>query len=43
MLLTNQRLDKLAESRVDFANRGMLKGTCLAEMLYKFGEYYAAV
>ncbi|OBZ69148.1 hypothetical protein A0H81_10933 [Grifola frondosa] len=29
MLLSNQRLDKLAASRVDFANRGMLKGTCL--------------
>ncbi|KIM77450.1 hypothetical protein PILCRDRAFT_76723, partial [Piloderma croceum F 1598] len=27
MLLTNQRLDKLAAARVDFANRGMLKGT----------------
>jgi hypothetical protein len=33
----------LAASHVDFANRGMLKGTCLAEMLYKFDEYYAAV
>jgi len=43
MLVTNQRLDKLAASRVDFAGRGMLKGTCLAEMLHKFGEYYAAV
>ena len=29
MLLTNQRLDKLAAARVDFADRGMLKGTCL--------------
>ncbi|KAF8488240.1 hypothetical protein F5888DRAFT_1623289, partial [Russula emetica] len=28
MLVTNQRLDKLAASRVDFASRGMLKGTC---------------
>ncbi|KAN0107708.1 hypothetical protein V8E52_009875 [Russula decolorans] len=37
MLLTNQRLDKLAVSRIDFASRGMLKGTCLSEMLYKFG------
>ncbi|KAF8805624.1 hypothetical protein BYT27DRAFT_7224752 [Phlegmacium glaucopus] len=27
MLLTNQRLDKLAAARVDFADRGMLKGT----------------
>jgi hypothetical protein len=37
MLVTNQRLDKLAASRVDFTSRGMLKGTCLSEMLYKFG------
>jgi hypothetical protein len=29
MLLTNQRLDKLAAARVDFANRGMLQGSCL--------------
>ena len=30
MLLTNQRLDKLAASRVAFARRGMLIGTCLS-------------
>src|SRR5882762_5189120 len=30
MLLTNQRLDKLAASHVDFARRGMLVGTCLS-------------
>jgi hypothetical protein len=29
MLLTNQRLDKLAATRVDFAARGMLKGPLL--------------
>ena len=29
MLLTNQRLDKLAASRVDFTSRGMLQGTLL--------------
>jgi hypothetical protein len=29
MLLTNQRLDKLAASRVDFTKRGMLQGSCL--------------
>ncbi|KAH7905240.1 hypothetical protein BJ138DRAFT_1138338 [Hygrophoropsis aurantiaca] len=29
MLLTNQRLDKIAASRVDFQKRGMLSGTCL--------------
>lgn len=28
MLLTNQHLDKIAASRVDFAARGMLKGSC---------------
>ena len=39
MLVTNQRLDKLAASHIDFASRGMLKGTCLSEMLYKFGAY----
>ncbi|KAF8528622.1 hypothetical protein JB92DRAFT_3081421 [Gautieria morchelliformis] len=32
MLLTNQRLDKLAAARVDFVNRGMLKGTCLSSV-----------
>jgi hypothetical protein len=30
MLLTNQRLDKLAAARVDFGSRGMLDRTCLA-------------
>ena len=30
MLLTNQRLNKLAASRVDFAKRRMLEGTCLS-------------
>lgn len=37
MLLTNQRLDKLAASRVDFASRGMLKGSCLSFVLEKLG------
>jgi hypothetical protein len=32
MLLTNQRLDKLAASRVDFASRGMLRGSCLSDI-----------
>jgi hypothetical protein len=32
MLLTNQRLDKLAASRADFAKRGMLEGTCLSSV-----------
>jgi len=30
MLLTNQRLDKLAAARTDFADHGMLQGTCLS-------------
>jgi len=33
MLLANQRLDKLAASRVDFAERGMLVGTALSSVL----------
>lgn len=32
MLLTNQQLDKLAASHVDFASWGMLHGTCLASV-----------
>jgi hypothetical protein len=40
MLLTNQRLDKLAASRVDFTSRGMLTGTCLSNILRKsIGKY----
>lgn len=37
MLLTNQRLDKLAASRVDFRTRGMLSGTCLSSILAALG------
>ena len=33
MLLTNQCLDKLASCHADFANCGMLEGTCLSAML----------
>ena len=33
MLLTNQRLDKLASARVDFKTRGMLNGSCYAAAL----------
>ncbi|KAH9914673.1 uncharacterized protein B0H18DRAFT_1125390 [Fomitopsis serialis] len=33
MLLTNQRLDKLAASRVDFKARGMLEGTVLSQAM----------
>ena len=43
MLITNQRLDKLAASCIDFASHGMLKGTCLSEMLYKFGRHNTAI
>lgn len=42
MLLTNQRLDKLAAARIDFSSRGMLEGTCLSEMLAKLGEHDTA-
>lgn len=30
MLLTNQRLDKLTAAHIDFTDRGMLEGPCLA-------------
>ncbi|KAH9939568.1 hypothetical protein B0H21DRAFT_812581 [Amylocystis lapponica] len=33
MLITNQRLDKLAAARVDFASRGLLQGTVLSDAL----------
>jgi hypothetical protein len=36
MLLTNQRLDKLAATWVDFANRGMLQDTCLSAVWEQF-------
>lgn len=43
MLLTNQRLDKLAASRASFASHGMLKGTCLLpvwdQILRAFFDY----
>jgi hypothetical protein len=37
MLVTNQRLSKLAAARVDFESRGMLKGTCLSAELEALG------
>jgi hypothetical protein len=37
MLLINQRLANLAASRVDFASRGMLEGTCLSNVLDQLG------
>ncbi|PSR71866.1 hypothetical protein PHLCEN_2v12260 [Hermanssonia centrifuga] len=36
MLETNQRTDKLAAARVDFAARHMLEGTCLSEAVRSF-------
>lgn len=39
MLVTNQRLDQLATARTDFANRGMLNGTCLSEVLRVLGKF----
>lgn len=38
MLLTNQRLDKLAAAYVNFAERGMLEGTCLSDALKTIGK-----
>jgi hypothetical protein len=38
MLVTNQRLDQLMAAHTDFANRGMLNGTCLSQALHVLGE-----
>jgi len=38
MLLINQRLDKLAASRIDFERRGMLHGTCLSTVFEALGK-----
>jgi hypothetical protein len=43
ILLTNQRLDKLAATRVDFNNRGMLEGTCLSSVLDQLRGVYIAI
>ena len=40
MLLTNQRLDKLAAAQVDFTVCGMLEGTCLSEALKTIGDLF---
>lgn len=40
MLLTNQRIDKLAAARADFTRRGMLQGTCLSSILVKLGTLH---
>ena len=39
MLLTNQRMDKLASARVDFTERGMLDKARLKASLRKIGTY----
>jgi hypothetical protein len=38
MLVTNQRLDKIAALRVNFTKRGMLNGTCLMDALHAEGK-----
>ena len=43
MLLTNQQLDKLAAFFVDFANCGMLEGTCLSDVLNLIGRSFTLV
>jgi hypothetical protein len=43
MLLTNQRLDKLAATFVDFADRRMLEGTCLSDALKLIGMSFTLV
>jgi hypothetical protein len=39
MLLTNQRLDKLAAARTDFTARSMLHGTCLSAVMRSACEF----
>lgn len=40
ILVTNQRLDKLSAARTNFANRGMLSGTCLSSALKLIGTQF---
>ena len=40
MLLTNQRIDKLAASRVDFTKRGMMTGTNIHRLLVANSTYF---
>ena len=39
ILLTNQRLDKLAASRVEFTKHGMLEGTCHSSIISSLGKF----
>jgi hypothetical protein len=41
MLVTNQRLDKLAATQVDFTSHGMLNGTCLSAALKALCKFLA--
>jgi len=43
MLLANQRLDKLAAANVNFAERGMLEGTCLSDALKTIGTSHSSI
>lgn len=43
MLVTNQRLNKLAATCVDFANRRMLNSTCLAAELKALGDFLKSI
>jgi hypothetical protein len=40
MLLTNQRLDKLAAAHTDFTEHGMLNGTCLSAAQEAIGKFF---
>ena len=40
ILITNQQLDKLSAAWTDFANRGMLNGTCLSSALKLIGMQF---
>jgi hypothetical protein len=39
MLMTNQRLDKLAAARINFFARDMLNGTCLSDLAGTLGTF----
>ena len=43
MLLTNQWLDKIATSCVDFSSQGMLNQTCLSSAIGAFGEPHCLI
>ncbi|KAJ8586382.1 hypothetical protein M405DRAFT_743727, partial [Rhizopogon salebrosus TDB-379] len=43
MMLTNQRLDKLVASRIDFRTRGMLSGICLSSAFATLGATFVTL